>query len=171
MERHTWELKTFLGLVLWIYREILHIFYIYFFLPGCWSGPPFVLQRARPCLKTSPPNYWQGLDNGSLTCALIGRQWAFIGNSASAEQHWMVEIKRARCKVPTQSDDRRIYFNLKKHNVHIVKFCVKIMLTYFFGVLFWFLSWLWPGWLKCKAMVFVFILTSRRFLLRITRVR
>lgn len=82
---NTSEFKSILGLVLWIYIEILHIFYIYFFLSRCWRVCHALLPRARPCPTTSPTNYWQGLDEGSLTCTLIGWHSAFNGNSASVE--------------------------------------------------------------------------------------
>lgn len=55
-----------------IYRNITYILYLFLFLSQYFKGLPCTLLRARPCLRTSPTNYWQGLDDGSLTCTLIG---------------------------------------------------------------------------------------------------
>lgn len=67
-----------------IYRNITYILYLFLFV-RVLKGLPCLLLRARPCPKTSPTNYWQGLDDGSLTCTLIGWHGAFDGNSASED--------------------------------------------------------------------------------------
>lgn len=54
-----------------IYRNITYILYLFLFVEVL-KGLPCVLLRARPCLKMPPANDWQGLDDGSLTCTLIG---------------------------------------------------------------------------------------------------
>lgn len=107
-----------------IYRNITYILYLFLFV-RVLKGLPCVLLRARPCPKTSPTSYWQGLDDGSLTCTLTGWNGAFNGNSSTPlwNNTGGLGKKGARCRGPTQSDNRQIYFNLK-NNVHIVKFYV-----------------------------------------------
>lgn len=116
------------GLVLWIYIEILHIFYIYFFLSQYFKGPPCTLLRARPCLRTPPTNYWQGLDDGSLTCTLIGRPLELRlcgitlddlkrGGGWEKREGWGGRTRTrngALCRGPTQSENWQIYFNFEK---------------------------------------------------------
>lgn len=55
------------------------------------KGLPCTSLRARPGPETSPTNWWQGLDDGSLTCTLIGWHRALSRISAP---RWMV----ATCK-------------------------------------------------------------------------
>ena len=94
-----------------IYRNITYILYLFLFV-RVLKGLPCVLLRARPADVTDS---WQGLDDGRLTCTLIGWMWNNTG--------WLKNNKGALCGGPTQSDNRQIYFNLK-NNVHIVKFYV-----------------------------------------------
>lgn len=84
-----------------IYRNIPYILYLFLFVMVL-EGLPCTLLRARPCPKTPPTNCWQGLDDGSLTCTLIGWHRALSRNSAPAG--WLRHVNRTLCKGPTQSN-------------------------------------------------------------------
>lgn len=46
-----------------IYRNITYILYLFLFVR---------VLKVLPCVLPPPTNYWQGLDDGSLTCTLMG---------------------------------------------------------------------------------------------------
>lgn len=74
--------KSTLGSVSWIYIEILHIFYIYFFFWRGVEGPAAYVAKGSALSETSPTAAWRGPHDGSLTCTLIGWRRAAVGNSA-----------------------------------------------------------------------------------------